>query len=343
MQKGQKIRPQHSGTLKALYNAYDLITIIHSGEHEEVTRGALARELKLSTKQINRYLDALTEFGVQFETDDDGRIGRNVRLMPVKRAGIAPFNLVALSREELLLLYAILAGLGQAGIGELKERLWEKIRYSLGVTQLKSEQFSSMILNFDKAYKSYDSPDRRRVLRGLLKALYDSCSCRISYQGPHEPKPKHFRIEPYRLLQSDGGLYCYVRVPRYNSVRLIAVERIQDLKPNADKFKMDPDVLEEIEQEQQRAFRVMDDGNPIHVKLRFSPHAAPYVLERQWHPTQRVAMRKDGSLELSFTASGEIEIVRWILGWGGDCQVLSPAALRGVVRDSLKKSLAVHA
>lgn len=60
---------------------------------------------------------------------------------------------------------------------------------------------------------------------------------------------------------------------------------------------------------------------------------------KQWHPTQKVKDIKDGSLELTVQVSGEDEIMRWVLSWGKDAQVLQPKALK----DRIKKEIAAMA
>ena len=71
---------------------------------------------------------------------------------------------------------------------------------------------------------------------------------------------------------------------------------------------------------------------PMQVVLRFSVDQAPYIKEREWHPSQRIRILRDGRVELIFKAGGEFEIIRWILGVGrcrrGDCAAEAPAPTR---------------
>ena len=56
--------------------------------------------------------------------------------------------------------------------------------------------------------------------------------------------------------------------------------------------------------------------------------AAPLVQERQWHPSQKMKLLRNGDLELSLTLGNLEEIERWILSWGNHAQVLAPAELK---------------
>jgi len=76
------------------------------------------------------------------------------------------------------------------------------------------------------------------------------------------------------------------------------------------------------------------------VLLRFAPTVAARVAETTWHPTQVIEREPDGALGWRATVSGTIEIRSWILSWGPDVEVLSPAGLRAEVTDLLAAAAA---
>jgi predicted DNA-binding transcriptional regulator YafY len=77
----------------------------------------------------------------------------------------------------------------------------------------------------------------------------------------------------------------------------------------------------------------------MHVVLRFSADQAPYVKEREWHPSRRLKDLPDGRVELAFTAGGEFEIIRWILGSGEAAEVVRPRRVRERVQSALRHAL----
>jgi predicted DNA-binding transcriptional regulator YafY len=81
---------------------------------------------------------------------------------------------------------------------------------------------------------------------------------------------------------------------------------------------------------------------PRTVVIRFSADQAPYVREREWHPTQQIRTLRDGRIELTFRAGGTFEIIRWILGWGAAAELLRPAALRRKVAKVLRGAASVY-
>jgi predicted DNA-binding transcriptional regulator YafY len=76
----------------------------------------------------------------------------------------------------------------------------------------------------------------------------------------------------------------------------------------------------------------------MRVVVRFRPDQAPYVREREWHPSQRVRTLRDGRLELTLRAGGTFEFLRWILGWGAAAEVIRPIRLRRTVADVLRQA-----
>ena len=60
------------------------------------------------------------------------------------------------------------------------------------------------------------------------------------------------------------------------------------------------------------------------------------MLEREWHPKQKIKKLQDGSVELSFPAVGLYEVFRWVMGWGHSVKVLAPDELRKQVADEVR-------
>jgi len=116
----------------------------------------------------------------------------------------------------------------------------------------------------------------------------------------------------------------------------LAVDRIRQLVATSESFQVssafDPKRLEA------EAFGASWE-EPMQVVVRFSADQAPYVKEREWHPSQRLKDLPDGRVELTFTAGGEFEIIRWILGWGPAAEVVRPRRLRERVQSALRHAL----
>ena len=73
--------------------------------------------------------------------------------------------------------------------------------------------------------------------------------------------------------------------------------------------------------------------------MLFAPKLAVYITERPWHPSQEFRTRPDGRIEMRLETTGRKELVRWILSWMPDVNVLAPASLRARVVEKLRDGL----
>lgn len=76
-------------------------------------------------------------------------------------------------------------------------------------------------------------------------------------------------------------------------------------------------------------------GPAEEVAIEFDPRAAAWVRARQWHKSQEVEDRRDGSIVLRLTVSIDPPLLQWILGFGASARVVSPATLARRVADDL--------
>jgi predicted DNA-binding transcriptional regulator YafY len=72
------------------------------------------------------------------------------------------------------------------------------------------------------------------------------------------------------------------------------------------------------------------------VRIWFSADHAPYVKERDWHPTQTIRENKDGSMVLSFKTNHLFEVKRWVLSWGAGARVLGPKELNQSIMEDIE-------
>ncbi len=81
------------------------------------------------------------------------------------------------------------------------------------------------------------------------------------------------------------------------------------------------------------------ENKPFRVTVQFDPEIADSVLERQWHPKQEVKTLKDGRVEISFAAKGDIEIKRWVMAFGRYAKVKRPKWLKEQITEEAKAML----
>jgi predicted DNA-binding transcriptional regulator YafY len=195
------------------------------------------------------------------------------------------------------------------------------------------------------ATRPTDESYARRV-HLLTRAWAERRTVRFTYAPAryeeHDRQPREARVRPYLLEPSvqTHALYLVGLDETRTAVRTFKVERIADLALTGETFDEPP--VDALAATLGRAWDIIADQPPVEVVLRFRPSVAARVGETIWHPSQRTEREADGSLVWRATIAGTIEIRLWVLSWGADVEVVSPAALRSEVADILGRAAAVY-
>jgi len=90
-----------------------------------------------------------------------------------------------------------------------------------------------------------------------------------------------------------------------------------------------------------RSFGIYQD-EVEEVRLRILPHGAEDALGWRFHSTQALEPRADGSVAVSFRASGMRELAWHLFSWGDKVEVLAPERLKTLLVEELSAALAHH-
>jgi predicted DNA-binding transcriptional regulator YafY len=193
------------------------------------------------------------------------------------------------------------------------------------------------------AYASTPRNERfTRVLRVLTKGWAERRVVTIDYgPGVYDPGKgaRRTRVRPYAIEPSahTRALYLIGYDEGRAGRRTFKVERILDASLSPETFE---GRTSDIARDLLAAWDVVSDEAPVRVVVRFSAEVAARVAETRWHPTQDVDRAPDGTLVWNATVSGLLEVRGWILGWGGDAEVLEPAELRTWVARETERAAA---
>ena len=310
-----------------------LLRILKEGGRPSIYE--LAARFHTRRETIYRDLRALQAIGYPIVGDAEGRLS-HPGLAPEVRAAIPP---VLLTQKELAALVWATKQVGskQPFRAGLDGALLKLQALAPGKEAHLGLVLSGIVGGWARGTKDYT--DFQGIILQLVEAIVARRRCLLKYQAPYRDRPNNFRYDPYRLLSIQGLLYCVGQVPVHDSLVTLAIDRIHAVTVTEEPFTVDPKF--DLKQYEAEAFGVMW-GKPMTVVVRFRPDQAPYVREREWHPTQKLRTLRDGRLELTFRAGGTFEITRWILGWGNAAEVVRPASLRREVSAILKSAASVY-
>ena len=288
-----------------------------------LTIDELARRTGVTTRTIRRDLDALQAAGFPlFDETHDGKKYWTLEHRPFRRLDDTGFTIAELSalyfsRTLVECLAATpFQGDVRSAFDKLAAALTPGMRQFLDrlplVMQAKPEPGATVL----------DSADHRAKVAQLVDATLHHRRASMRYRSLSSGREKDYAIEPYRLVFSRGGLYLIAFVPEYRETRTFAVERILSLSLSEERFEPI-----ELEEEPFAHSLGVHQGPPERIEIAFEPSIAPVVKARKWHTSQQVREEPDGSLLVVLNVCNDVELRRWILGFGALARVVSPAVL----------------
>ena len=94
----------------------------------------------------------------------------------------------------------------------------------------------------------------------------------------------------------------------------------------------------DIKEYANRSFGVYQN-KPMKVELLFEQRVQEDVLNHNFHPTQKIKQNPDGTLTVTFKASGTHEIIWHLFKWSDNVKLISPKSLKEEYIDWLQRSL----
>lgn len=295
-----------------------------------LTLDELAEECDVDRRTIHRDLNAVEQAGYTLTTEWSD--GRKVYSFMTRSRNLPPITFTLPQLMSLYLLRSLGAHLAgtpfQAEIDELFKSIHSILpdRYAAHLERI--ARVSLPLLHGARDYSRSAS-----FIVELQKALLQQYRIRLDYAKKGKEVTEQYEVDPYTLVFHKGGVYLLGDARNRSGMRLFALERVRGVELTRQRFEM-PDGYQP-EAYFSRAFGLVSDTS-MRVKVRFSGEIAHTIIERIWMPKQKLSTGTDGSVIVEFVASGQMEIVSWILSYGVHAEVLEPAELRKEVKRQVK-------
>lgn len=169
------------------------------------------------------------------------------------------------------------------------------------------------------------------IFRTLSAAALQRHRLQLDYWTAGRDEVNRRTVDPYHLALIGGDWYligyCHLR----QDVRMFATPRVRTALDTGVCFERPANFR--VDEYLGNSFRAVRGDHMYRVELRFSAAFAGRIAEKMWHRSQALQIQPDGTLLLRMDVSDLRDVMRWVLSWGGECEVLRPAELRRLVHE----------
>ncbi len=302
-------------------------------------RDELVEELGLTslhTRSVRRDVEALQAAGfdvVSTETDR-GRVWKlGPRFKGAHKIAASATELMALSLGRDLM-HPLAGTPFWLGI----ESFWNKIQDSLpdGVWAHYT-RYRKILHVLGMPAKSYEK--HQGMLKTINRAILEHRVLEIEYQRLGQAHAATRQIHPYGVAFYQSSLYVVAdaceALNEDNPVRHLKLDRFQKATALDDWFKPRSDF--NLEAHLQQSMGMFAGRKTKKFKIKISAYAAPWVEEDPWHPDQKVKKHGDGSITLTVDAAHDLEVIPRVLALGTEAELLSPAASRKTIAETVRE------
>lgn len=317
-----------------------ILKLIKLFEHSRygLTINELCREMSVTRRTLYRDLEMVEDAGYRFVKEGGGGgFSKKWRFPPgMRKAPDKPYT-----ESELLSLYFcmnLLQPFRGTPLRDGLESLLAKIEATF--TEEEREYFGDLV--FTHVAKMTPSKDFRRhasSVGAVSRACLEHRKIEVTYRAGDD-QSKTYAFSPYCIAYYGGELYTIGWSDLRQAVRTLRVDRIRTIKPLAQKFERPKDF--DPEDYLGRSFGIYSEGEQEKVAIEFAKEASRTVMEREWHPTQRIEQGANGKVTLKMTVQGLAEVARWVLYHAPYAKAMEPKALRSIVAENAAKALAAH-
>jgi predicted DNA-binding transcriptional regulator YafY len=133
-------------------------------------------------------------------------------------------------------------------------------------------------------------------------------------------------VDPYHAIAHKGNWYVIGHCHDRGEPRMFAFSRIKNAALTKNRFTI-PEGFNPHEYFDREMGVWASSRTPQTVELLFDKEIGAYASDRQWHSTQTIEERKDGSVYVKFETSQIPEALRFVLGQGHTVKALGPPEL----------------
>jgi predicted DNA-binding transcriptional regulator YafY len=173
------------------------------------------------------------------------------------------------------------------------------------------------------------------ALATLRRGWADRRLCVFGYLKPGADAPEVRRLHCWALVHAEGRWYASGHDPDSGGLRNFRVDRMLEVELEGEEaaYEIPPDFDPATVLDGARLFQppAREPAGPASVTVRYSPRVTPWVRE-EWRGTED----RDGGYRVQHPVGDPGWVIRHVLQYGPDAEVLEPLEMRDAVRSAVE-------
>jgi predicted DNA-binding transcriptional regulator YafY len=170
-----------------------------------------------------------------------------------------------------------------------------------------------------------------RAFSVLAAGERDGRSARFVYEDKDRNRSTR-TVDPYGFIVSSGRIYCVAYDHARRDKRTFAVDNVSQPELLAQTFVKPSDF--DVEAYAAASISgVMHGAQTTSVRVRFAPRVAKAAVAARVVAERQVTRNADGSAEIEYRVADVDELVRWVLGWGSQAEIVAPDDVRARIAE----------
>ncbi len=239
--------------------------------------------------------------------------------------------------HALLTMHQLIAGLDAGGLlARHLNPLLDKLHGMLGASEHESRELMKRVKIIHPARRPVDA----KLFEVVGSALSKRQRLQITYYTRSKQTTSERAVSPLRLVHYRSTWYLDAWCHASDGLRRFALDamRAPEVLPQRAKEV----AMKTVEAELDAGYGIFAGREPKWATLHFTPEAAQWVANEQWHPKQTLTSLPDGSLRMRLPYTDDTELAMDLLRHGEQVKVEAPAALARLVAGRMKAALAQY-
>jgi predicted DNA-binding transcriptional regulator YafY len=299
---------------------------------------SLARELRVSTKTVQRDLDYLRDeldAPIEFDRGENGyaysRSDYVLPFLPVDGKDL--FSIGVAAQVMALFGGTPLARDLESCYERLAELMPPAVRLRPEIVRDKIELRSGLMPH---------RPVREETWQAVAESMERGVALSIRYRHPGEPPGEPRIVRPYAIVLSGRDWLAVADDVAAGQVKTFYLSRMDGARLTGDRYAIPKDF--DVRRYFRHTFGLYVGGErPFRFRVRFSREVADDIREQRWHPRQTIEDLPDGGAILELPAVSIREARELVLRYGKNARVLAPPELVADLRDQADALLRSYA